>query len=60
MYLISLNPYSKSFIAILEEIINKMIPYISKINDNKDYLTTGLLLEELNVKDFEKSRVRAY
>jgi len=42
------------YLSIFEEIINKMIPYISKINDNKDYLTAGLLLEELNVKDFDK------
>jgi len=32
-----------------------MIPYISKVNNNKDYLTSGLLLEELNVKEFDKS-----
>lgn len=31
-----------------------MIPYISKVNDNKDFLTSGLLLEELNVKDFDR------
>jgi hypothetical protein len=43
-----------SYLSIFEEIINKMIPYISKVNDNKDYLTSGLLLEELNVKDFDK------
>ena len=37
--------------------VNKMIPYIAKVNDNKDYLTTGLLLEELNVKEFDKTKV---
>jgi len=36
--------------------VNKMIPYIAKVNDNKDYLTTGLLLEELNVKEFDKTK----
>jgi len=44
------------YLSIFEEIINKMIPYISKVNDNKDYLTAGLLLEELNVKEFEKTK----
>ena len=44
-------------IAIFEEMVNKMIPYIAKVNDNKDYLTTGLLLEELNVKEFDKTKV---
>ena len=48
---------SHTLLAIFEEIINKMIPYISKVNDNKDYLTAGLLLEELNVKEFEKTKV---
>jgi len=42
------------YLSIFEEILNKMIPYISKVNDNKDYLTSGLLLEELNVKDFDR------
>jgi len=45
------------YLSIFEEIINKMIPYISKVNDNKDYLTAGLLLEELNVKEFDKSKI---
>ncbi len=34
-----------------------MIPFISKINNNQDFLTSGLLLEELNIKDFEKNKV---
>jgi len=27
------------------------------MHDNKDYLTSGLLLEELNVKEFDKNKV---
>jgi hypothetical protein len=30
-----------------------MLPYISKINNNKDYLTAGLLLEEIPAKEFD-------
>lgn len=44
------------YLSIFEEMVNKMIPYIAKVNDNKDYLTTGLLLEELNVKEFDKTK----
>jgi len=44
------------YLSIFEEILNKMIPYISKVNDNKDFLTSGLLLEELNVKEFDKTK----
>jgi chromosome segregation ATPase len=47
------------YLSIFEDIINRMIPYVSKINDNKDFLTTGLLLEELNVKDFDKIKSSA-
>lgn len=58
-YLCNFNFLGKLLIllAIYEAMINKLIPYISKINDNKDFMTSGLLLEELNVKDFEKQRV---
>jgi len=47
------------YLSIFEEMVNKMIPYIAKVNDNKDYLTTGLLLEELNVKEFDKTKSSA-
>ena len=40
--------------------ISKLIPYVSKVNDNKNFMTSGLLLEELNVKDFDKTRVFLY
>mmetsp|Transcript_19665 Transcript_19665/g.16808 ORF Transcript_19665/g.16808 Transcript_19665/m.16808 type:complete len:101 (+) Transcript_19665:1297-1599(+) len=33
-----------------------MIPYISKIHEVRDFMTTGLLLEEVPDKSFEKSR----
>jgi len=46
-----------SYLSVFEEMINRMIPYISKVHDNKDFLTSGLLLEELNVKEFDKAKV---
>lgn len=30
-----------------------MLPYIAKINNNKDYLTAGLLLDDIPAKEFE-------
>lgn len=54
---IHFNLFIKFSLAIFEEIINRMIPYISKMHDNKDFLTSGLLLEELNVKEFDKTKV---
>jgi hypothetical protein len=38
---------------ILENLVVRMVPYISKVNQNKEF-ATGLLLEELNVKEFDK------
>ncbi len=44
-------------IAIFEAMINKLIPYISKKNNNKNFMTSALLFEELNVKQLKKQGV---
>ncbi len=40
------------YLEVLDSAVNLMIPFISKINDNKDFMLTGLLLDEMDPKDF--------
>jgi len=42
------------YLSIFEAMINKLIPYISKKNNNKNFMTSALLFEELNVKQLKK------
>jgi hypothetical protein len=52
-YLGNLTDHRLILLEILENLVVRLIPYMSKINQNKDF-ATGLLLEELNVKEFDK------
>ena len=48
------------YLSVFEAMINKLIPYISKKNNNKNFMTSALLFEELNVKQLKKQGVRFY
>eukprot|EP00330_Aristerostoma_sp_ATCC50986_P004471 CAMPEP_0114592112 /NCGR_PEP_ID=MMETSP0125-20121206/14021_1 /TAXON_ID=485358 ORGANISM="Aristerostoma sp., Strain ATCC 50986" /NCGR_SAMPLE_ID=MMETSP0125 /ASSEMBLY_ACC=CAM_ASM_000245 /LENGTH=249 /DNA_ID=CAMNT_0001790595 /DNA_START=600 /DNA_END=1349 /DNA_ORIENTATION=- len=56
---------AESYLSILEGATNKMIPYISKIHEVRDFMTTGLLLEDRgsaipNVKDISMTDESTY
>mgnify|MGYP006976749100 CR=1 FL=1 len=40
------------YLEVLDSAVALMIPCISKLNDNKDFMLTGLLLDEMEPKDF--------
>jgi len=45
------------YLSVFEAMISKLIPYLSKMQNNKNFMTSGILLEELNVKQFDKPKL---
>ena len=47
----------EQYLAVLETAVNRMIPFISKLHGEEDFLLSGLLLDDVPRKEFDTKRV---